>query len=398
MSRVLYAWELGAGYGHIAPFHPIAKHLKERGHEVIFVLKNLEYAETLLGKDQFEYLQAPIRWPNSQAMPPAISYSGILKNIGFDTSSDFFARVSAWHTLFLHLQPDLILFDHAPTALLAANKLKTPKALFGNGFSSPPRTTPFPSLQPWLRIAEKELLKVQSETLAAANWVLQQLEAKPLNSMADLFNIDEDFLCTFQELDPYQQRNETEYWDPSLNQSIGIDPRWPLVGTKKIFAYLNKDYPGLDTLLQQLRSSPWSVLVHIPGITQAFIQKYSGANIHISPQPYKLSAACNQCDMAISYGSLGLLASFLLAGKPILVLPFHVEQLLTARNIAAMGAGIFVLAETKKINYRSLISQILSDKKFAQAANKFAEKYTDFSHEHQSIKIANRCEELIRKR
>ena len=59
MSKILYAWELGGGYGHIGPFYPVAMELKKRGHEVIFTLKDLEHIDALLGKDYFPYLQAP---------------------------------------------------------------------------------------------------------------------------------------------------------------------------------------------------------------------------------------------------------------------------------------------------------------------------------------------------
>ena len=60
MSRIIYAWELGAGYGHLAAFLPLAKALRAAGHEVIFVVKELTHAETLLGQQGFAYLQAPL--------------------------------------------------------------------------------------------------------------------------------------------------------------------------------------------------------------------------------------------------------------------------------------------------------------------------------------------------
>ena len=35
MSRILLAWELGAGFGHLGPFLMIANRLLERGHELL---------------------------------------------------------------------------------------------------------------------------------------------------------------------------------------------------------------------------------------------------------------------------------------------------------------------------------------------------------------------------
>ncbi len=395
MSKILYAWEMGAGYGHIAPFLPVATELKKRGHEVVFSLKDLGHADTLLGKDGFVYMQAPMRWPDGKTMPPAVSYPGILRNAGFDDGSGLLARVNAWRALYRYLKPDLILFDHAPTALLGARGFDTPKALFGTGFYSPPRVTPLPKLHPWLSIAEKDLIKIESQILETINAVSENLACEPLANLAELFDVDEDFLCTFAEFDHYSNRDGAVYWGPSLYRTEGVAAQWPSVGSNKVFAYLNRDYPGLETLLQQLRSSSWSVLVHIAGISPAFAQKHSAPNLHISLRALNFSEVSDQCDMAISYAGAGTIAVFLMAGKPMLLMPFHMEQLINARNVAALGAGICVAAETKKPNYRNLVSEILTKPKYAEAAANFAKKYAEFPPERQAENIATRCESLM---
>lgn len=395
MNRIVYVWELGGGYGHTAAFLPAAQQLKQHGHEVIFVLKDLQYADTLLGDDDFCYLQAPIRWPTSQTLPLAISYSDILQNAGFDQVQGLYTKVKAWINLFQHLAPDLIVLDHAPSAILATRQLDIPRALFGTGFFSPPKLNPLPAIRPWQTVAEKQLVAVEAKMLAAINSVLHRLGAQPLNMMADLFDTDEDFLCTFPELDHYQQRGEAKYWGPAIYQASGIDPIWPSVGTQKIFGYLRQEYPGLEGLLQQLRSSSWSVLIHIPGTTPAFIEKHSSANLHISAQPLNITAASRGCDLGISYGGPATMAAFLLSGKPVLALPMHLEQLVGARNIADLGAGICVPMESKKTNYRALITELLSNGKYAKAAHAFAEKYASFSPAQQAIAISQRCEALI---
>ncbi|MGZ4958154.1 MAG: glycosyltransferase [Methylomonas sp.] len=398
MSKIIYVWEMGGGYGHTAAFLPVARQLRQRGHEVVFVLKDLEFADVLLGNDGFPYLQAPIRWPSPQPLPAALSYPGILQNAGFGEASGLFARVHAWQTLYQYLSPDLILFDHAPTALLAARNLGIPCALFGTGFYSPPRFNPLPAMRPWQPVAEKQLVAVESRILTVINTILQRLGTEPIDSVADLFDAEEDFLCTLPELDHYQQRSGARYWGPSVYQQGGIEPLWPAVGNKNIFAYVKHNYPGLETLLQHLRSSNWSVLVHIPGTTPAFIEKHNSGNLHISPHPLNLVQIAKQCDLAICHGGAGTTACFLLSAKPLLVLPEQLEQLLTGRNIAALGAGICVPMETKKPNFRALISELLTNAKYTTAARGFAEKYADFSPEQQALDIAEHCETLIRQK
>lgn len=397
MGKILYVWELGSGYGHIAAFKPIAQQLKLQGHEVIFALKNLEYADLLLGTDQFVFLQAPIRWPNPQAnMPPANSYAGILNNSGFNDLNGLFSRVQAWLSLYRFVQPDLILIDHAPTALLAARTMAIPIALFGTGFFAPSLVSPLPSLRPWLRIADKDLLKTETEVFEIANSVLQKLDAKPLNFLCDLFQVDENFLCTFPELDPYQPRQEARYWGVSFYDSGGTEPRWPMIGDKKIFAYLNPAYPFLETILQQLRASSCSILIHMSGVTPAFIQKHCAANLQISPWPFHLLAVNQQADLIISHASSGTMVSGLLAGIPQLMLPMHLEQEVTARKVESLGAGICVHNETKKPGYRGLISELMAHPKYSLVAEEFSKKYTHYSQAGMAVEISKRCAELMR--
>ncbi|OQW78692.1 MAG: hypothetical protein BVN35_03290 [Proteobacteria bacterium ST_bin11] len=396
MSKVLYCWELGGGYGHTAAFLPIARQLKALGHEVIFALKNLEYAGVLLADDGFAYLQAPIRWPDGDPQPPASSYPGVLLNAGFDDATGLFARVNAWQSLYRHVRPDLIVFDHAPTALLAAREFEVPRAGFGTGFFTPPRISPLPNIRPWLRVADKTLHAIESQVLSTVNSVLLNLNEPPLSILADLFDLTENFINTFPELDHYRQYRTANYWGPTILQTDGIEPSWPSIGSEKIFAYLRPEYPGLEILLKQLRTSPWSILVHIPGTTPAFIAKNSSANLHITPQPVMISAAAEQCDLAICHGGVATLSAFLLFGKPLLALPFQLEQLISAQNIAAIGAGAYISAESKNPNYKAPLTELMRQAKYAQAARQFAAKYTDFSPSQQAIDIAQRCEVLMK--
>ena len=395
MSNIVFAWELGGGYGHIDTFIPIAKILQARGHNVIWVLKDLQHASVLLDNQGFSYLQAPIRWPAVIPHPSAINYAGILRNNGFTDTSGLLARTQAWRTVFAYLNPDLILFDHAPTALLAARSLQYPRALFGTGFFLPPKISPMPSIRPWLKISDKELLKVETEIITVANTVLNKIGGKTLEILADLFQVEEDFLCTFAELDHYKNRQNALYWGLCFNNAVGVDPIWPSVGNTHIFAYLNKEYSGIETVLGQLRGTAYSLLVHIPGVTPAFIQKFSSANLHISPYPVNLRKTAEHCDLVICHANAGTMAAMLLKGKPQLMLPMQVEQLLLARNVADLGAGIVIPAEAKKPNFLTLIKDLITGEQYKKSAELFSEKYQSSHHQHQE-KIANRCEELLK--
>lgn len=49
MSRILFAWELGGGYGHLGPFRPIAEALLAQGHELTLAVRDVERAHAVFG-------------------------------------------------------------------------------------------------------------------------------------------------------------------------------------------------------------------------------------------------------------------------------------------------------------------------------------------------------------
>src|SRR5712664_2094429 len=121
MSRILFAWELGANLGHITPLLVLARALRERGHEVVFVLKDLRGCAELLQQHGFSFLQAPIVAARAAGLPrePA-SYPEILLIHGFGDPAGLIAAARAWRSLFGLVKPDLVVFDHSPVALFAA--------------------------------------------------------------------------------------------------------------------------------------------------------------------------------------------------------------------------------------------------------------------------------------
>jgi UDP:flavonoid glycosyltransferase YjiC (YdhE family) len=52
-----------------------------------------------------------------------------------------------------------------------------------------------------------------------------------------------------------------------------------------------------------------------------------------------MDAALADCDLAICHGGHGTVGSALLAGVPLLVLPFNVEQYHTGERVQSLGAG-----------------------------------------------------------
>src|SRR5207247_7586835 len=85
------------------------------------------------------------------------------------------------------LRDALPIFDHAPTAMLAARGLGIRSALLGPGFASPPRTSPMPSIRPWLETPEAQLAEREKRVVSTINGVARALDPKStrLNSIHD---------------------------------------------------------------------------------------------------------------------------------------------------------------------------------------------------------------------
>src|SRR5438445_13046775 len=126
MSRILYAWELGTGYGHLGSVLPLAVRLRARGHEVVFARRDLTPPERFLGRRGFALLQAPVWLSERRGLDLPVSYAEMLANFGFLDRAGLTGMVKAWRQLYALVQPDLLVIDHAPTALLAVRGTGSP--------------------------------------------------------------------------------------------------------------------------------------------------------------------------------------------------------------------------------------------------------------------------------
>ena len=65
----------------------------------------------------------------------------------------------------------------------------------------------------------------------------------------------------------------------------------------------------------------------------------------------------------------------LLHGKPMFLLPEYQEQMLTARNVEALGAGAWVHPVTNAKKAGRMLSRVMEDEAMRAAAARFAQKH-----------------------
>ncbi len=397
MRRILIVWELGGGYGHLDSFPDLALALRDQGHEVYFVLRDLYRAESILGKHGFHWLQAPL-WTRQGASPiRSANYTEILTHFGYLDYPGLMGVVGGWRHIYDLLQPDLVIFNHAPTALLATAGTDIRCILYGTGFECPPLATPFPSILPKAKTPFERLEQNEKSVLRTINRILKELGAPPLDSVSDLFRKEKQFLCTFLELDPYyKHRDVAEYWGPRIYQYSGAPPKWPLLSRKKrIFAYLKPNYRLFQETLTALAGLQANVVVHTPGLKPDVAGQFSSEGLRFSTEPIEMAKALSSCDIAVCHAGHGTTSTMLLAGRPLLLLPMNAEQALTAQAVSRLGAGLYVDLEDKESNIKGLLETVLIDQAFTHGARAFAKRYPDYDQNQQTSSIAQRITHIL---
>ena len=395
--KVLYAWEIGEDLGHITQFLPLALELRRRGHEVITALRELPRAEDIIGRHGITMLQAPI-WQGTLLDPPhpPISYTEILFFYGYLDASRLTAMIKAWVSLISLIEPDIIIADHAPTALIAARVLEIPRTTMGPGFFLPPDTAPLPSMRPWLNVSSERLMQSDQRALRAINGALQALSARPLGRLSDVFECSKHFLVTFSELDPYRSGAHVQYYGPILGPAEGTVPEWPQGRGLKVFAYLKPHYQQLVEVLETLTAFECRTAAFIGGIPTQTLAKVQNSMIAVSHRPYEIKRAASECDFGVCHAGHGTTCELLLKGKPLLLLPMHLEQYLTAMRVSEAGAGVVVDGENPRRDFGSAVGQIINDPELAKQARGFAERYVGSSSLSTVVRIANECELIVR--
>lgn len=392
MARILMSWELGAGYGHMAPLISLALPLKAAGHDVTFAVREPATARALLGSHDIPVLEAPA---NRQVMGNAVlhSFPQILLHTCFNRTEDVKARVAAWREIFVRTGAELLICEYSPTAMLAARGTGLKCLATGYGFVVPPDLSPLPNLRPWEGLDTAVLTRDEARTLDIANAVLRDIKAPVLDYLAKLYPADSVALFTCRELDNYAGLRETaEYLGPLLLGG-GTQPEWPAGEGPRIFAYL-KPFATQAALLDALKDSGRPTLIHAPDLAPELLARYAGGKLRFTAELLDIDAVARGCDLAILHGGHGILARMLLAGKPLLLLPLQLEMLINASTVLQLEAGL-AAPQLKPAGMRQKLQRLLQEPAFTVAAQRFAERYAALDVEGLPLHFLERVERLL---
>jgi UDP:flavonoid glycosyltransferase YjiC (YdhE family) len=394
MAAILYAWEFGANLGHVGAFMPLARALREAGHEVHWLVTQPAVVGEFLAGEGFTWLAAPTL-PEVTRPGPPLTYADILLRFGYADARALFGLVGGWREAMRLTGARLVLADHAPTALLAARSLDIPVMLFSNGFTAPPRRSPLPNMRPWTQLADETLRELDHAALTAVNTVLARHRRAPLRQLADLFDVAEEALITFPELDHYADRGPASYWGSLPSAGAGRSASWPPGRTPRLFAYLRQESPHHEAVLAALHALGHAAIIYFPNLPPALATRYAAPHLTFLEQPADIAQMTREADLAVTYASLATTTAFLLAGKPLLLLPGHLEQFLVARRVEEMGAGRLVSPELAPGDLRALLAELLGNPSWRGNAQAFAAKYAAFDQQAVIGNLVRRIDEML---
>lgn len=394
MSRILLAWELGTGFGHLGPFLGLAPRLIERGHTLHVAVREIAGAATALGNLPVTLHQAPLCLNTYGGLQePPLNYAEILMRYGYLEPAMLRAMITAWRSLITALGADVVIADHAPTALLAARDLGVARAVIGSSFNVPPPSDPTPNMRSWVPVPAARLVDSDRRVLTVINDALPQ--GRGLRAVHDIFAGAACFFSGTPELDTYTARQAGDYLGLQTLSTGTAEPVWPEGGGEPVFAYLHADYPHIERALQALAASGARVLVHVLAGDAVLVKRHQNARMQFASQLLDFHRVVAECQFCVCHGNVGTTLGMIQGGRPVLVLPKHLEHFLLGRALARSGAGRVVHADDNAPDIAAEIAAMLDDVALRSNARALAERHAQPSVGTMSERAVARIEALV---
>jgi Erythromycin biosynthesis protein CIII-like, C-terminal domain len=398
VASILFAWELGQGFGHIARMLPFAENLFHQGHEITWAARQPETARTILERRQIimpalnskSVLNAPLL-NTEQRASPRITYcfSQMLQNNGYISAQNIQNGISQWQNIFDEHAIDLVVVDHSPTAIIAAELSGMPVIHLADGFTSPFGTSPLGPFLPasyWHRLPEQSRQQCQQSDRHVLNYInalFNDARNEPYVSLEAIFKrVTREFILSFPEFDHAGAR-AAHYC--GIDASVNKVPVGDQI--ENVLVYL-KPFPALEPLLLALSKISFHFTVHVsnPGISQDLIDRVSAANVIFAEGKVDLGEVGQHYDLVVNHGNHTTSVQALLAGIPLVCVPTDPEKFLVAYRVVENRLGV----SSKPNDVDSIISAIhyVSDHpEYRSNARNFQEKYAahDFAHEVNNI-------------
>ena len=327
MQTVLFAWELGRGFGHVMNMRRTAVAVAKGDIRVVAAVRDPS-AAAHFRTGVSEIVSAP-PWPFQSQTPgertaaSSATLNDALSGAGLADRSAVQRLLIAWDAILERTQPDLVVADFSPLAALAARG-RIPLVLIGNGYTLPPHSMPrFPLLHHLAPPVWSE-----EQTLSAVNHAAQSLGRPTLDRLPQLFSADACLVQAFPILDPYNTQRTEALDGPSFD----APPVAASAGAESIFAYLSSADPH-PSVFEALKPHAARLRTYAPALSDRQRAELGRLGARIDEAPPLLTDVLRQSRLVVHNGGSGVASEALAAGVPQLILSTHVEQNLTGEAL-----------------------------------------------------------------
>lgn len=351
--------------------------------DVIFAVADEVATKRYLGSMPFRCIKIPRVAPISEAHTSGpLNHAEILLRTGFGNVPAAQTTVSQWHDLFDAIKPAALLIDASPLALYAARSASLPALVIGHGYEIPPEQEPHPCFMPWIensqaRAAELEIY-LRESLMGLAKTLPARCRATAPTSMKELFCSNGAALCTWPELDHFDRgidagKVATVYTGPIWSDPPGANLlAWPEGDGPKVLCYLNLMDKRYDLIWQALKHQQANVLVISPAGVPRACEAARGWGVSVIERPVQLGPLMEGCDAVVGHGGMGLTSMALHSGKPLLLLPEHMEQAILAYRLSKQGLALGTIRFKVKTGIAAKVGQLLGDENLKQQVIKVA--------------------------
>lgn len=402
--RVVFAFELGGNTGHLVRSVPIIRSLIADGAKVVPIVSDAKIARLIFGPAGIRFLTARPALIRAADNRLIINHADSLMDAGYDNDDSLDAIVSEWMAIIDAIEPDLVIADYAPSALLACRIMNTPSISIGNGFDQPPAKGDLP-LFPLLMglnrdpvFAEKVAKKgaeISIDVQKRINRILNKYSAKPIEMVSQAFLGDKRIITSFKELG---------FWDNPSGEFVRTGPIGSSVDGEcvewgcqndapRIFCYLSAHVDETYKVIDELRRMKVDAICVIRGDDPRLVDS---EGVRIFNRNVNIDSLLQDANLVITYGGSGMVSLSLANGVPVLSIPSYIEQGVTAVRASNLNYGKTIIGRLPPEQIRGVITSILNDSAIKEAVRLFARNHGLINENNEVQLVVNEVKSLVR--
>jgi UDP:flavonoid glycosyltransferase YjiC (YdhE family) len=278
----------------------------------------------------------------------------------------------------------------------------------GSSFERPPAAEFFPPMAYWEPSGAEPCAAHDATVLPHVNQALARHGMAPLPRLTALFDGVDCALATLPELAHYGGHGpEARFCGPLYRDDGGVPPQWPAGDGPRVFVYVSPSHPEFRPLMEALRVEKHVAIVLARGLSAEAAARLAGPHLRLEAEPLQMQQVMAQADLVVSHGGMGTASAALLAGKPQLLLPNHMEQAMVGRRVADAGLGIALpvspavrAGENARpgpaTDWRRLLRRVLNEPAWAAAARSVASRHAGASPAATAERVADHVERSLR--